>query len=135
MKPLLFAGMARRRLRTLPPGPPPPELLQAKADFIEAVISRNYRAAKAANAVIARCSRPEPPPSSAERAKRERRYKAHRAPADDTGAGGPGESYGGTISALAGPEPSCAGIQDRIGGLWRSKTVQLLGEGQMGLAV
>jgi hypothetical protein len=75
MKPLLFADLARRRLRTLPAGPPTPELLQAKADFIEAVIGRNYRAAQAANAVIARYSRPEPPPSPAERAKRERRYK------------------------------------------------------------
>jgi hypothetical protein len=37
MKPLLFANMARRRLGSLPPGPPTPELQQAKVDFIEAV--------------------------------------------------------------------------------------------------
>jgi hypothetical protein len=71
-----FADLARRRLGSLPPGPPPPELQQAKADFIEAVISRNFRAAQAANAVISRYARPEPPPSPAERAKRERRFKA-----------------------------------------------------------
>jgi hypothetical protein len=76
MKPLLFADLAPRRLQTLPPGPPSPELLQAKGDFMEAVISRNYRAAQAANAVIARYARPEPPPSAVERAKREQRYKA-----------------------------------------------------------
>jgi len=68
-----FANLARRRLRTLPPGPPTAELQQAKADFIEAVISRNYRAAQAAHAVIAQYARPEPPLSATER---ERRYKA-----------------------------------------------------------
>ena len=45
-----FPELARRRLVSLP-GPPTPELQQAKADFIEAVISRKYRAAQAANAL------------------------------------------------------------------------------------
>jgi hypothetical protein len=54
MKPRLAAELARRRLRSQPPGPPPAELQQAKVDFVEAVISRNYSAAQAANAVIAR---------------------------------------------------------------------------------
>ena len=76
MKPLLFAELARRRLGALPPGPPPAELQQAKVDFIEAVISRNYRAAEAAHAVIARYARPEPPLSTAERARREQRHSA-----------------------------------------------------------
>jgi hypothetical protein len=71
-----FADLARRRLGSLPPGAPTAELQQAKADFIEAVISRNYRAAWAANAVIARSGRPEPAPAPAERAKRERRHEA-----------------------------------------------------------
>jgi hypothetical protein len=44
-----FAGLARRRLGSLPPGAPTAELQHAKADFIEAVISRNYRAAQAAS--------------------------------------------------------------------------------------
>jgi hypothetical protein len=60
-----FAELASRRLGSLPPGPPPPELQQAKVDFIEAVISRNYRAAQAAYAVIAQYGRPEPPPPAA----------------------------------------------------------------------
>jgi hypothetical protein len=76
MKPHLFTDLARRRLRSLPPGPPPAELQQAHADFFEALISRNHRAAHAAHAVIARYARPEPPLSVAERAKRDQRTKA-----------------------------------------------------------
>jgi hypothetical protein len=76
VKPLLFAELARRRLRSQPLGPPPPELQQAKVDFIEAVINRNYSAAQAANAVIARYARPELPLSAAERAKRDQRHSA-----------------------------------------------------------
>ena len=71
-----FPELARRRLRVLPPGPPPPELEQAKLDFWEAVISRNYRASQAACEVIARHARPERPLSAAERAKRELRNRA-----------------------------------------------------------
>jgi hypothetical protein len=76
MKPRLFADLARCRLRTPPPGPPTAELQQAKVDFIEALISRNYRAAQAANAVIARYARPEPPLPVAERERRARRLSA-----------------------------------------------------------
>ena len=76
VKLLLFADLARRRLRSQPPGPPPAELQQAKVDFVEAVISRNYRAAQAANAVIARYARPEPPLSAAERERRDQRHSA-----------------------------------------------------------
>jgi hypothetical protein len=80
MKPRLahasFAELARRRLSSLPPGPPPRELQQATVDFIEAVVSRSFRAAQAANAVIARYGRPEPPLSPAEVARRAQRHKA-----------------------------------------------------------
>jgi hypothetical protein len=76
MKPRLFADLARRRLKALPAGPPTAALQQAKVDFIEALISRNYRGAQAANAVIACYGRPEPPLSAAERAKREERHRS-----------------------------------------------------------
>jgi hypothetical protein len=76
MKPHLFADLARRRREALPPGPPSAELQQAKADFIEALISRNCRAAKVAYAVIARSTRPELPLSVAERERRSRRMSA-----------------------------------------------------------
>jgi hypothetical protein len=76
MKPRLFADLARRRLEALPAGPPTAVLQQAKVDFIEALISRNYRAAQSANAVIACYGRPEPPLSAAGRAKREQRHRS-----------------------------------------------------------
>lgn len=71
-----FADLARRRLATLPHGPPSPGAEQAKADFIEAFINRDQRAARAACELMSTDSRPPPPLSAAERAKREPRYNA-----------------------------------------------------------
>ena len=72
----LFAGLARRRLQSMPAEPPSPEQQEAKVAFFEAVVSRSYRDAQAAYRVIARYARPEPPISAAERAKRALRTKA-----------------------------------------------------------
>ena len=72
----LFAGLARRRLQSMPAEPPSPELQEANAAFIEALVSRSSRDAQAAYRVIARYARPEPPISAAERAKRDLRTKA-----------------------------------------------------------
>ena len=72
----LFAGLARRRLQSMPAEPPSPELQEANAAFIEALVSRSSRDAQAAYRVIARYARPEPPILAAERAKRDLRTKA-----------------------------------------------------------
>ena len=60
----------------MPALPPSPELQEANAAFVEALITRSSRDAHAAYSVIARYARPEPPVSTAERAKRELRTKA-----------------------------------------------------------
>ena len=72
----LLAGLARGRLQSMPALPPSPELQEANAAFVEALITRSSRDAHAAYRVIARYARPEPPISTAERAKRELRTKA-----------------------------------------------------------
>ena len=72
----LFAGLARRRLQSMPAEPPSPEQQEANGAFLEALVSRNCRDAQAAYRVIARYARPEPPISAAERAKRDLRTKA-----------------------------------------------------------
>ena len=63
-----LAQIARRRLAVLPPGPPHAALLQAKADFFDALVNRDQAALKAAQATMERYSRPEPPLSPAGRA-------------------------------------------------------------------
>ena len=72
----LFAGLARRRLQSMPAERPSPELQEAKVAFFEAVVSRSYRDAQAAYRVISRYVRPEPRVSATERAKRNQRTSA-----------------------------------------------------------
>ena len=63
-----LAQLARRRMAALPPGPPHPALQEAKVAFFEALVNRDHAALKAAQATMARYSRPEPPMSPAQRA-------------------------------------------------------------------
>ena len=55
----LLAALARRRLQSLPRAPPCAELRQANVDYFEGLVSRDYRAVRAAQAVAARYEGPQ----------------------------------------------------------------------------
>ena len=63
-----LAQLARRRLAVLPPGPPHPEVQEAKVAFFEAKVNRDLAARKAAKATMNRYARTEPTKTPAERA-------------------------------------------------------------------
>ena len=71
-----LAHLARRRIQSRPAPLAPPEALQAKVDFFEALVGRDQGRARAAWSVLDKYRRPERPLTPEELAKRQRRTRA-----------------------------------------------------------